>query len=106
MTVDTQEMSDIAKKYANDVRNVMPVDRAILFGSYAKGTAGGHSDIDVCFFLPSFNGKRRVDIIYELLKISDILYKGMYFEPIVFPSSEIERGNPFVQEVLKTGIDI
>ena len=106
MAFSIKEISEIAKKYADDVRNVMSVDRAVLFGSYAKGTAGEQSDIDVCFFLPSFNGKRRMDIIYDLLKISDMSYKGVYFEPIAFPSSEIARGNPFVKEVLSTGLDI
>jgi predicted nucleotidyltransferase len=106
MAVDIREVSEIAKKYADDVRSVMTVDKAILFGSYAKGTANENSDIDVCFFMPSFNGKRRVDIIYDLLKISDDSFKGLNFEPIAFPSSEIERGNPFVMEVIKTGTEI
>jgi len=106
MAVDIKEISEIVKQYANDVRNVMTVDRAVLFGSYAKGTASEQSDIDICFFLPSFHGRSRKDIIYDLLRISDVSYKGIYFEPIAFPSSEIERGNPFVMEIINTGIEI
>jgi hypothetical protein len=33
-------------------------------------------------------------------------YKGVFFEPIAFPVSEIERGNPFVREILATGIEL
>jgi hypothetical protein len=63
------------------------------------------SDIDICFFLDSFNGKRRIDVITELLSMAG-KYKEVFFEPIAFPVSEIERGNPFVREILETGKDI
>ena len=106
MVTNFKTVSDIAKKYADDVKKVMPVDKVILFGSHAKGTADEQSDIDICFFLPSFGTKRKMDIIYELLKISDMLYKDIYFEPIAFPTSEIDRENPFVKEVLRTGIEL
>ena len=106
MAVDFSLINEIAKKYADDVRKAMPVDKAVLFGSHVKGTADEQSDIDVCFFLSSFGEKRKADIIFDLLKISDTSYKGIFFEPIVFPTSEIERGNPFVKEVLKVCVEI
>jgi uncharacterized protein len=105
MAVDFETMRETVKKYANDVRHAMPVDKVILFGSYAKGTATEQSDIDVCFFLYSFEGKRRVDILYELLGLTH-KYKGVYFEPTVFTTEEIKRGNPFVKEILRTGIEV
>ena len=105
MAVDFKTVNTMAKKYANDVRKAMPIDKAVLFGSYAKGTADEQSDVDVCFFLPSFGDKRRVDVIRDLLKLTRG-YKDTYFEPIAFPTSEIERGNPFVQEVLRSGVEI
>jgi hypothetical protein len=63
------------------------------------------SDIDICFFLDTFSGKGRIEIITELLGIAG-KYKGVFFEPVAFPVSEIERGNPFVREILTTGIEI
>ncbi|MDR1388930.1 MAG: nucleotidyltransferase domain-containing protein [Treponema sp.] len=83
----------------------MPVSKAVLFGSYSKGTATELSDIDICFFLDSFNGKRRIDIIIELLGMAG-KYRGVFFEPIAFPVSEIERDNPFVREILAWGIEL
>jgi hypothetical protein len=64
----------------------------------------GHelSDIDIFFFVDSLNGEHRADIITEMLGIAG-KYKAVFFEPIVFPVSEIERGNPFVREILTTG---
>lgn len=105
MAVDFKKIGETIKSYVDDVRNVMPVDKAVLFGSYAKGIATEQSDIDICFFLQNFEGKRRVDVLYELLGLTH-KYKGVYFEPAVFPTEEIERGNPFVKEILRTGVEV
>jgi len=98
-------VSRLAQSYANDVRRVLPVDRAVLYGSHAKRTATEQSDIDICFFLNHFGGKQRVDILQELLGLMH-RYKGVYFEPNVFPTSEIQNDNPFVNEILRTGWEI
>jgi predicted nucleotidyltransferase len=107
MALDSTSIIDVTKSYANDVCRVFPVDKVVLFGSYAKGTADEQSDIDICFFLDNYGGKERVDIIGELLGLIRICgYRGTYFEPIVFPTSEIQNDNPFVKEILRTGIEI
>lgn len=105
MALDVKNINEAIKAYADNVRLVMPVDKVVLFGSYAKGTATDQSDIDICFFLNSFGGKRRVDILQDLLGLSHE-YKGVYFEPLAFPVEEIENGNPFVKEILNTGIEV
>ena len=105
MAADFKTIRKLTEEYAETVRRVFPVDKAVLYGSYATGTATETSDVDVCFFLSDFNGKRRADIIGELLGLCG-RYKGAYFEPNAFPTSEIERGNPFVKEILMNGIEI
>ena len=105
MAADFETVRKLAEEYAENVRRVLPVDKVFLYGSYAKGTSTDLSDVDICFFLSDFNGKRRVDIIGELLGLCG-RYKGAYFEPNAFPTSEIERGNPFVKEIISTGIEI
>ena len=105
MAANIETVTATVKNYADDVRKTLPVKKAVLFGSYSKGTATELSDIDICFFLDSFNGKSRIDIITELLGIAG-KYKGVFFEPIAFPVSEIERGNPFVREILATGMEL
>jgi len=105
MASDFETVKRLVESYANDVRNHFPVDKVVLFGSYAKGTADEQSDIDVCFFLKSFGDKRRIDILTELLGLMR-KYKGVYFEPTVFPTDEIQNDNPFVKEVLRTGIEL
>jgi len=105
MAANFEAIRGLAREYAETVRQVLPVDKVILYGSYANGTATQASDVDVCFFLSDFDGKSRVDVIGELLGLCG-RYKGAYFEPNVFPTSEIERGNPFVKEIILTGIEI
>jgi len=46
MAVDVEKM---AQSYAEDVRQVMPVEKAFLFGSYAWEHATEFSDVDICF---------------------------------------------------------
>ena len=105
MAANAETVKQLAKEFAEDVRQALPVDKVVLYGSYAKGTATDLSDVDVCFFLRDFYGKTRADVIGDLLHLCRV-YKGAYFEPIAFPTSEIERGNPFVREILETGIEI
>jgi len=106
VAVDFKTVKQIAREYAEDVQRELPVEKAILFGSYAKETATEQSDVDICFFLKSYNGKRRVDLVAQILGIGGDKYCRVGFEPIIFESSEIQRGNPFVREILSTGKEL
>ncbi len=44
------------------IENKITVDKIILYGSYANGQAGKHSDIDIAVISPHFNGKKIIDI--------------------------------------------
>ena len=102
---NTKEINQMARSYAEDVRQVMPVEKAFLFGSYAKGEASELSDVDICFFLKDFNGKQRVEIITEMLSLSG-KYTNAAIEPLAFESAEMQNGNPFVCEILATGKEL
>ena len=104
MAIDINAVKRDVKNYANDVRRVFPIDKAFLYGSYAKGTADELSDVDVCFFISGYNGKTRFEISLQLFKLCEG-YKA-YIEPRVFETAEIERNNPFVNEIIRTGHEI
>ena len=53
MAVDLKTAGAAARNYADDERRVMPVDRVMQYGSYARGSATEYSDVDICFFLSS-----------------------------------------------------
>jgi predicted nucleotidyltransferase len=105
MAVDFKEITRIAHIFAEDVKQVLPVDKAVLFGSYAKGYATKLSDVDICFFLNDYNGKERYEVIAELLRLGR-KYPDAPFEPIVFETAELRDGNPFVREILATGVEL
>ena len=105
MAIDVKEMNRIARLFVEDVNQVMPLDKAVLFGSYAKGNATDASDMDICFFLKDYNGKQRVEIIAELIGMGG-KYTDVAFEPLVFESSELYNNNPFIREILTSGVEL
>ena len=106
MAINIKAINQIAREYATDVSQELPIEKAVLFGSCVKKTATELSDVDICFFLKSYNGKRKVDIVAQILGIGGEKYCQVGFEPIVFKTSEIQRGNPLVREILSTGIEL
>ncbi len=96
---------EAVKNYVADVKEVIQIDRAFLFGSHAKGTATEQSDIDVCFFSKDFENLSMVDIMKRLFRLTR-KYKGIDIEPRGFPTSELENDNPFVKEILRTGVEV
>jgi predicted nucleotidyltransferase len=106
MAVDIEAIDRIARDYAADVRRELPVEKEVLFGSYARENATELSDVDICFFLKSYEGKRKVDLVAKILGIGGEKYCEIGFEPIVFEMAEIQRDNPFVREILATGIEL
>jgi predicted nucleotidyltransferase len=86
------------------VCNIFPVSKVLPYGSYAKGTATEHSDVDICFFLANYGNKDWFDIVKILVKLS---YRYKFnIEPNLFEVSDLDDDNPFVKEVLRTGIEI
>jgi predicted nucleotidyltransferase len=105
MALNLETIISKAKAYAEDAKRTLPVEKVFLYGSYAKGTASEQSDIDICFFLRNFGNQDRIEILTELLTVL-CKHNDLYFEPNVFEMDDIPRGNPFVKEVLRTGIEI
>ena len=84
----------------------MPIDRAFLFGSYAKGLPYEWSDVDVCFFSDYFEGRDSIDIGMSLLDAAYQYLPEIVIEPHTFSTRELDNDNPFVKEVLRTGREL
>jgi predicted nucleotidyltransferase len=105
MAHDIEKVKAAVKSFADEVRQVMPIAKVFLYGSYAKGTATKYSDIDVCFFVPDYDNQSWDEIMIKLLGISSKYQLGI--EPNVFELSDLEDDDDyFVKEVLRTGIEI
>jgi predicted nucleotidyltransferase len=104
MAFELEKIKQIAKSYADEVRQKMPVGKVFLYGSYAKGIATDKSDVDVCFFLTSYGNQDWFEIMKALFNLT---YKyNIAIEPNLFEVSDLYNDNPFVKEVLRTGIEI
>jgi predicted nucleotidyltransferase len=105
MAFDYETVREMAKKYAADVRKEFSIDRAILYGSYVKGTADEWSYVDVCFSLKDFGKKNWFEMTLYLTHMGR-KYEDVCFEPKAFKTSEMKNDNPLVSEILRTGVDI
>jgi DNA polymerase sigma len=98
-------VTEAVKSYASDVRQLFPVVKAYLFGSWVKGTQKEWSDVDVCFFLKDCENKNKEEILLDIYKLT-WNYCGMIIEPHVFTADGLNIDHPYIQEILETGIEI
>lgn len=83
--------------------NNIRIERAILFGSYARGTNTKWSDIDLAIVSDIFVGNRfddRKKIRPIYLSISPDL------EVLPYRPEDFTDDDPFVKEILETGIPV
>jgi len=106
MAVDYETAKRIINQYVSDVKAAMPIDKVYLYGSYANGTAQWDSDVDLCFFSESFTDENTMQILGHLFKLKRSYNKFICLEPNAFPLSEMSNDNPFVKEILRTGMEI
>ncbi|MDR1110509.1 MAG: nucleotidyltransferase domain-containing protein [Deltaproteobacteria bacterium] len=105
MAFDDETLNKVISDYVSDVIGAMPIDRAYLFGSYAKGTATEHSDIDICFFSSGFENMASVDVMIELFRLAR-KYNEADIQPRGYPTSDLDNDNPFIKEILRTGREV
>ena len=83
--------------------NNIPVNRAILFGSYANGKFNDWSDIDIAIVSDIFEGSR----IRDRSKIRRItLSVSCDIEVLPYKTDDFNEDDPFVREIIETGIRI
>lgn len=82
-------------------KNNVPIRRAILFGSYVKGSSHEWSDIDIALVSDVFEGirfKDRNKIRKITLGISSDL------SPLPYRPEDFSPDDPFVREIMEHGI--
>jgi len=79
----------------------MPIEAVYLYGSYAKGTANKHSDIDVAFVVNHFDGDF-FDVIPPIWGLTEKV--DFRIEPKVVARDTDYAG--FLDEIQHTGIKI
>lgn len=96
---------NIIKDYLASLRKYkIFVEKAYLFGSYAKKRFDNNSDIDIALILKSFPDDKKFDIQVQLLLIASEF--DTRIEPHPFSSKDFNHYNPFASEIIKSGFEI
>lgn len=98
------EIEENVLKYVETICKFYKVEAIILFGSYAKGTEREDSDIDIAIVIDEFKDNI-IDEEVELMKFR----KGIDYriEPHIIRIDDYKNiSNPFVKEVIDTGIKV
>lgn len=97
MTTEIYSINDI-KKLLREVLINTEVEKAILFGSYAKNTPTENSDIDLVI---DSNGKVKG---LKFFAIIDMIREKFEKEVDVIEKAEINRNSRIEKEINKTGV--
>ena len=92
----------IVKEYIKEISKYYKVQEVYLFGSYAKGTNNEDSDIDVAIIINS--NENTFDLLVELMRHTQNI--DLRIEPHPIKLQDFKEGNPFVQEILDTGLKV
>ena len=101
----SEKVNSVLYRYIADINNYIKIDKAYLFGSYAKGNFNEYSDIDVAIFSDDFKRQSFLDAVSFLFSLAR-KYKEVCIEPIAFTLSDLHDGNPFAKEIVATGKEI
>jgi hypothetical protein len=104
MATSTDAVIEIIKKYLLELsQHGIPVDQAILFGSFVKGTAREESDIDIALISDVFTGNR-FDDRRRIVPFRRTIDSRL--EPIPFSPAGFISGGALAEEITRTGIRI
>ena len=99
-----EDIISIAKRYVELVKSSslpMQIDRAYIFGSYAKGCSNKDSDIDIALVVNKWVGDYEESVVPIWRLRKDIDFR---IEPhIIVPDEDYAD---FLPEIQKTGIEI
>ncbi len=92
-----------ATKFINDcIKYGINIEKAILFGSVAKNKQSDYSDIDIALISNQFTK----NFVYNNKLTSKVNIKYPLIEVHHFNTDYFNHGDPFVNEITKTGVEI
>ena len=100
-----KEIKNIVLRYREKIEDAgIPVERIVLFGSYARGKARKDSDIDICVVSPEL-GKDEMTEIGKLNFLHWKLDNRIEAHPVSSKDYR-EKATPFISEIHKYGIEV
>ncbi len=103
-----RELDKRLQTIGSRIKKEYSAERVILFGSYAKGKATKDSDVDLLVVAPT--KERFFERMASVRRLIRDLRDSLAVSPIVLTPGELEKrrqtGDPFVQEILQTGVSL
>jgi predicted nucleotidyltransferase len=100
---DRERLIEAVREFARRLKVLFPIEKIYLYGSFARGEIHEGSDIDLVI-VGDFK-ERFFERIGLILGLTDLP-----IEPLVYTCKEFEalraEGNPFIAEVVRTGIEL
>ena len=100
--MDKTEAIKIAQRYISHIKKKYVIEKAYLYGSYAKGTYHPDSDIDLALVFPHIPDI--IDIQMDLMQMRN--NEDLIIEPHPFRKKDFNLNHPVVAEILQEGIEI
>jgi predicted nucleotidyltransferase len=102
--MDKDRALGIASDYVNYLIKTKKINvkRALLFGSYAKGTQTEYSDIDIAIVIP--NQYDLFEMQVQLMLLTREF--SLDIEPHPIKDEDFSKQNPMAFEIMNTGIDL
>lgn len=96
---EIEKYLDILKK------DSLPINKVILFGSFASGSQRKWSDIDLCVVSPKFkNSFEASQYLWKKRKIFDLNYT---IEPVGFTLKDFnDKYDSLANEIRRTGVEV
>ncbi len=101
-----KEIIKIVKGYSRRLaeQDKIPIERVIIFGSWAKGGPRKWSDIDVCIISPKFkNAFKALQFLWTRRNRQEAI---IGLEPVGFSSKDFKEGSSLIEEIKKTGVEV
>lgn len=92
---------EIGKEFSDSIRNELNPQKIILYGSYSRNEQRKDSDIDIAVVFDGFSGNEwavSTELSLKAWKIDNRI------EPVLLDLKNDPSG--FVEEILKTGIEL
>ncbi len=100
-----KDIERVINDFLRDLGSEIPIEKVILFGSYANGDYNSDSDIDLAIFSDYFKNVNSIEGTKYLLKRARD-YRGFDIQPIPFVKEDYDKQLGFAKEIILTGIEL
>lgn len=101
-----QKVNEAVRNYIEAIKKDIPVDKVIIYGSYAKGKAKKTSDIDIAIISEKFGKNPSEEGKYLFRKLWEV--KKSNIDPIGYSQKGFKNPNPspLLYEIKRYGKEV